>query len=123
MSHERPVVYVVDDDISVLEALKNLIRSVGLRVETFGSAQEFFSSQRSGAPGCLVLDVRLPGLSGLDLQRKLAEAHIELPIVFITGHGDIRMSVQPMKAGAREFLVKPFRRPALVDAAETTICP
>ncbi len=121
MSQERPVVYVVDDDISVQEALKNLMRSVGLMVETFGSAQEFFSSQRSGAPGCLVLDVRLPGLSGLDLQRKLAEAHIEIPIVFITGHADIRMSVQAMKAGAVEFLVKPFRDQDLLDAIQGSI--
>src|SRR5258708_20390113 len=93
-----------------------MLRSVGLRVETFGSAQEFFSSQRSGAPGCLVLDVRLPGLSGLDLQRRMAEANLEIPIVFITAHGDIPMTVRAMKAGAVEFLTKPFRDQELLDA-------
>ena len=121
MSQERPVIYVVDDDTSVQEALKNLLRSVGLRVETFGSAQEFFSSQRSAAPGCLVLDVRLPGLSGLDVQRKLAEANLEIPIIFISGHADVRMSVQAMKAGAVEFLTKPFRDQELLDAVQQAI--
>ena len=121
MSQEHPTVFIVDDDISVREALKNLLRSVGLRVETFGTAQEFLSSQRSDAPGCLVLDVRLPGLSGLDLQRKLVEANIEIPIIFITAHGDIQMSVRAMKAGAVEFLTKPFRDQDLLDAVQQAI--
>lgn len=121
MSQENPAVFIVDDDVSVREALKNLFRSVGLRVETFGTAQEFLSSQRSDAPGCLVLDVRLPGLSGLDLQRKLAEANIEIPIIFITAHGDIQMSVRAMKAGAVEFLTKPFRDQDLLDAVQQAI--
>src|ERR1039457_3694514 len=103
------------------DALKNLLRSVGLNVETFGVAQEFLSSQRSKAPGCLVLDVRLPGLSGLDLQRQLAEANVQIPIVFITGHGDIQMSVRAMKAGAVEFLTKPFRDQDLLDAVQQAI--
>lgn len=121
MSQEHPAVFIVDDDISVREALKNLFRSVGLRVEMFGTAQEFLSSRRSDAPGCLVLDVRLPGLSGLDLQRKLAEANIEIPIIFITAHGDIEMSVRAMKAGAVEFLTKPFRDQDLLDAVQQAI--
>ncbi|SPF56192.1 Nodulation protein W [Candidatus Sulfopaludibacter sp. SbA4] len=121
MSQEPPAVFIVDDDISVREALKNLLRSVGLRVETFGTAQEFLSSRRSDAPGCLILDVRLPGLSGLDLQRKLAEADIEIPIIFITAHGDIQMSVRAMKAGAVEFLTKPFRDQDLLDAVQQAI--
>jgi FixJ family two-component response regulator len=121
MSQEHPVVFIVDDDVSVREALKNLLRSVGLRVETFGTAQEFLSSQRSDAPGCLVLDVRLPGLSGPDLQLKLADANIEIPIIFITAHGDIQMSVRAMKAGAVEFLTKPFRDQDLLDAVQQAI--
>jgi FixJ family two-component response regulator len=110
------IVYVVDDDSSVREAIKSLIRSVGLRVETFGTAQEFLKSARPDAPGCVVLDVRLPGLSGLDLQRELAANGINLPVIFITGHGDIPMSVRAMKAGALEFLTKPFRDQDLLDA-------
>jgi FixJ family two-component response regulator len=110
------IVYVVDDDFSVREAIKSLIRSVGLRVETFGTAQEFLKSARPDAPGCVVLDVRLPGLSGLDLQRELAANGINLPVIFITGHGDIPMSVRAMKAGALEFLTKPFRDQDLLDA-------
>ena len=120
-SEERPTVFVVDDDASMREALKNLLRSVGLAVETFGSAQEFLSSDRSKAPGCLVLDVRLPGLSGLDLQRQLADANLQIPIVFITGHGDIQMSVRAMKAGAVEFLTKPFRDQDLLDAVQQAV--
>jgi CheY-like chemotaxis protein len=103
------VVFVVDDDSSVREAIKSLIKSVGLRVETFETAQQFLQSKRLGVPGCVVLDVRLPGLSGLDLQRELAAHDITLPIIFITGYGDIPMSVSAMKAGALEFLTKPFR--------------
>lgn len=99
----------------------NLLRSVGLQVEAFGAAQEFLSSQRPDAPGCLVLDVRLPGLSGLDLQKQLVAAEIQMPIIFITGHGDIQMSVEAMKAGAVEFLTKPFREQALLDAVQQAI--
>ena len=121
MNEERATVFVVDDDASMREALKNLLRSVGLAVETFGSAQEFLCSDRSKAPGCLVLDVRLPGLSGLDLQRQLADANLQIPIVFITGHGDIQMSVRAMKAGAAEFLTKPFRDQDLLDAVQQAV--
>jgi len=102
MREPEPVVFVVDDDPSIRDALTNLLRSVGLGVATFGSAREFLTDQRPDAPGCLVLDVRLPGLSGLDLQRELAAAQIDLPIIFITGHGDIPMTVRAMKAGAVE---------------------
>ena len=116
MKQPDSIVYVVDDDSSVREAIKSLIRSVGLRVETFGTAQEFLKSARPDAPGCVVLDVRLPGLSGLDLQRELAANGINLPVIFITGHGDIPMSVRAMKAGALEFLTKPFRDQDLLDA-------
>jgi FixJ family two-component response regulator len=115
------IVYVVDDDSSVREAIKSLIRSVGLRVETFGTAQEFLKSARPDAPGCVVLDVRLPGLSGLDLQRELAANGINLPVIFITGHGDIPMSVRAMKAGALEFLTKPFRDQDLLDAIQQAL--
>jgi FixJ family two-component response regulator len=115
------VVFVVDDDSSVREAIKSLIRSVGLRVETFGTAQEFLHSTRPDAPGCVVLDVRLPGLSGLDLQRELAAHGINLPVIFITGHGDIPMSVRAMKAGALEFLTKPFRDQDLLDAIQQAL--
>jgi FixJ family two-component response regulator len=118
---ERPTVFVVDDDASMREALKNLFRSVGLNVETFGVAHEFLSRERSKGPGCLVLDVRLPGLSGLDVQRQLADANIQIPIVFITGHGDIQMSVRAMKAGAVEFLTKPFRDQDLLDAVQQAV--
>jgi FixJ family two-component response regulator len=111
-----PIVFVVDDDESVREALGNLIRSVGLRVETFASAQEFVGHPRPDAAACLVLDVRLPGLSGLDLQRELVNAGARIPIIFITGHGDIPMTVRAMKAGAAEFLPKPFRDQDLLDA-------
>ena len=121
MSDPKPVVFVVDDDSSIREALTSLINSVGLGVETFASAREFLSGQRPDAPGCLVLDVRLPGLSGLDLQRELATAQIDLPIIFITGHGDIPMTVRAMKAGAVEFLTKPFRDQDLLDAIQQAI--
>ena len=121
MREEDPTVFVVDDDVSIREALKNLLRSVGRSVETFSSAQEFLSSQLRDGPGCLVLDVRLPGLSGLDLQRQLAEANTQTQIIFITGHGDIQMSVRAMKAGAVEFLTKPFRDQDLLDAVQQAI--
>ena len=118
---ENPVVYVVDDDEGIRKSLESLLRSVGLSVQTFASAQEFLGAQRKAAPGCLVLDVRLPGLSGLDLQSELARAEIQTPIVFITGHGDIPMSVRAMKAGAVEFLTKPFRDQDLLDAIRQAI--
>lgn len=110
------IVYVIDDDPSVREAINSLIRSVGLQSKVFASAHEFMSCERPDTPACLVLDVRMPGLSGLDLQSELAEAGIRIPIVFITGHGDIPMSVRAMKAGAVEFLTKPFRDQDLLDA-------
>jgi FixJ family two-component response regulator len=116
MPEAEAVVFVVDDDPEVRRSTARLLQSADLRVETFGSAQEFLSSQRRDAPACLVLDVRLPGLSGLDLQRALQKADLHIPIVFITGHGDIPMSVQAMKAGAVEFLTKPFRDQDLLDA-------
>ena len=115
------MVFVIDDDESIREALKSLIRSVGLSVETFASAQEFLQSNRPDVPACLILDVRMPGLSGLDLQRELTEAHIHIPIIFITGHGDIPMSVRAMKAGAVEFLTKPFRDQDLLDAIQQAL--
>lgn len=121
MTESDAIVFVVDDNSSVREALTSLIRSVGLRVETFGSAREFLASNCPDSPACLVLDVRMPGLSGLDLQRELAEADIHIPIVFITGHGDIPMSVRAMKAGAIEFLTKPFRDQDLLDAISQAV--
>ncbi len=121
MSDPSPVVCVVDDDPSIRDALTSLIRSVGLRGETFGSAREFLNRPRLDAPGCLVLDVRLPGLSGLDLQHELAATHSNMPIIFITGHGDIPMTVRAMKAGAVEFLTKPFRHQDLLDAIQQAI--
>jgi FixJ family two-component response regulator len=116
VSDADSVVFVVDDDTSIREALTSLLRSVGLTVEAFGSAREFRSRRPRDAPSCLVLDVRLPGASGLDLQRELVDAGEHIPIIFITGHGDIRMSVRAMKAGAVEFLAKPFRDQDLLDA-------
>jgi len=121
MTEELPIVFVVDDDPSVCRAIKRLVESVGLRVELFGSAQEFLPSQRPQAPSCLVLDIRLPGLSGLDFQRQLAEANIHIPIIFITAHGDIPMTVRAMKAGAVEFLTKPFRDQDLLDAIQQAL--
>ena len=122
MNNDAPeMVFVIDDDESIREALKSLIRSVGLSVETFASAHEFLQSHRPDVPACLILDVRMPGLSGLDLQRELAEANINIPIIFITGHGDIPMSVRAMKAGAVEFLTKPFRDQDLLDAIQQAL--
>jgi FixJ family two-component response regulator len=118
MSETGGLVFIVDDDASLRESLKNLMRSVGLRVEPFASAQEFLRSKRPDVPGCLVLDVRLQGLSGLDLQKRMADSDIEMPIIFISGHGDIPMTVQAMKAGAVEFLTKPFRDQDLLDAVQ-----
>jgi FixJ family two-component response regulator len=116
-----PIVFVVDDDTAVRDGIRKLISSVGLRVETFGSAREFLNSKRPEAPGCLVLDVRLPDLSGLEFQRELAQAGIHIPIIFITGHADIPMTVRAMKAGAVEFLTKPFRGQELLDAIQDAI--
>jgi FixJ family two-component response regulator len=121
MSEEQPVVFVIDDDPSVRDALAGLLRSVRLEVLSFGSTQEFLQSKRRDAPGCLVLDVRLPGRSGLDFQRELTESGIQIPIVFITGHGDIPMSVRAIKAGAIEFLTKPFHDQELLDAIQLGI--
>jgi FixJ family two-component response regulator len=115
------VVFVVDDDTSMRDSLRRLITSVGFKVEVFASARAFLDGRRPDAPGCLVLDVRLPGLSGLDLQRELVETDAELPIIFLTGHGDIPMSVRAMKAGAVEFLTKPFREQELLDAIRSGI--
>ena len=121
MSDPTPMVLVVDDDESVCRALRDLFESIGLRVTTFESAREFLRTRRPDAPCCLVLDVRLPGQSGLDFQSELNERNIALPIVFLTGHGDIPMSVRAMKAGAVEFLTKPFREQDLLDAVQTAI--
>lgn len=121
MSSEEPIVFVVDDDQGVREATRSLLASVGLRVETFKTAHEFLNIRRPDGPGCLVLDVRLPGLSGLDLQQELARKGLAIPIVFVTAHGDVPMSVQAMKAGAVEFLTKPFREQQLLDAVQQAI--
>jgi FixJ family two-component response regulator len=121
MSAEIPIVFVVDDDRSVRDSLRRLITSVGMTVEVFPTAQAFLSTPRVEASGCLILDVRLPGLSGLDLQQELANTNATLPIIFLTGHGDIPTSVRAMKAGAIEFLTKPFREQDLLDAIRHAI--
>ena len=121
MKEPDPIVFVIDDDRMIREGLQSLIRSVGLRVETFASAQDFLIAKRHDAPACLVLDVRMPGLSGLDLQLKLSDANVQIPIIFITGHGDIPMSVRAMKEGAHEFLTKPVRGQDLLDAVQKAI--
>lgn len=118
MKETAPVVFVVDDDPVVCASMKRLIRTLGLEVQTFSSAQDFLRSKRPDAPGCLVLDVRLPDLSGLDLQQELAKANVDLPIIFVTGHADVPMSVRAMKAGAVEFLTKPFREQDLLEAIQ-----
>jgi len=115
------VVFVIDDDAAVRASLKNLLKSVGLYVELFGSADEFLKSQRPDAPSCLVLDVRLPGISGLEFQTELAKGGTEMPIIFLTGHGDIPMGVQAMKAGAVEFLTKPCREQDLLDSVRLAL--
>ena len=120
-STDQPIVFVVDDDASMRQALARLLQSVQLRVEVFASPQEFLQSERPNVPSCLVLDVRLPGLSGLDFQAELAKADVRIPIVFITGHGDIPMSVRAMKAGAVDFLAKPLRDQDLLDAVTAAI--
>jgi FixJ family two-component response regulator len=116
-----PVVFVVDDDESLRESLGSLFRSVGLRVELFGTAPEFLRTTLPDVPSCLVLDVRLPGLSGLDFQSELVRANVRIPIIFMTGHGDIPMSVKAMKAGAVEFLTKPFRDQDMLDAVQLAL--
>jgi len=121
MSAGRSVVFIVDDDASMRGALENLIGSVGLEVRAFSSPQEFLADQRPDAPGCLVLDVRLPGKSGLAFQEDLVKAGIALPVIFITGHGDIPMSVRAMKAGAVEFLTKPFHDQEILDAIHAAL--
>jgi FixJ family two-component response regulator len=118
---EEAIVLIVDDDASVREALSNLFRSVGLQVKTFGSAHEFLQSKLPNAPACLILDIRLPRLSGLDFQADLAKADIRIPIIFMTGHGDIPMTVRAMKAGAVDFLTKPFRDQDMLDAVTAAI--
>ena len=115
------VVFVIDDDASMRNAVSRLLNAVGLTVQTFASAREFLAGRLPDVPGCAVLDVRLPGLSGLDLQREMVERGIHIPVIFITGHGDIPMSVQAMKAGAVEFLTKPFRDQDLLDAVRSGI--
>ena len=116
MSHATPIVFVVDDDVSVRESLELLLRSAGWQPETFASAQEFLSRPRVLAPSCLVLDVTLPDLNGLDLQKRIAADRIDMPIIFITGYGDVPMTVRAMKAGAVEFLTKPFGDDVLLGA-------
>jgi FixJ family two-component response regulator len=116
MSQLTGVVFVIDDDISIQYALRSLIRSIGLQVELFGSARDFLHRKAPEMPACMILDIRLPGISGLDLQRHLAEARNRIPIIFVTGQGDIAMSVRAMKAGAVDFLTKPFRDQELLDA-------
>jgi FixJ family two-component response regulator len=117
----QPIVFIVEDDPSMRDALTNLFRSVGLRVQAFGSAPEFVQSKIPDVASCLVLDVRLPGPSGLDFQNELAKANIRIPIIFVTGHGDIPMTVRAMKAGAVDFLSKPFRHQDMLDAVATAI--
>jgi FixJ family two-component response regulator len=118
---DQPVVFVIDDDLSVREALEDLLRSVGLAVQSFVSTQSFLESKRPDAPGCIVLDVRLPGPSGLEFQRTLANSKVHLPIIFITGHGDISMSVRAIKSGAIDFLTKPVHEQQLLDAIQSGI--
>jgi len=121
MAEPEPVVFIVDDDMSVREAVQGLVRSAGLRVETFASAQDFLSAHAPAGPSCLVLDVCLPDLSGLDLQRRMTEAGFQIPIIFITAHGDVPTSVGAMKAGAVEFLIKPFEAKYLLEAVQAAI--
>src|ERR1700674_5456720 len=121
MREEQPIVFVIDDDVSVRDGVTDLLRSVGLGGESFGSTQEFLQSKRPDAPGCIVLDVRLPGPSGLEFQRTLINSNINLPIIFISAHGDIPMSVRAMKSGAIEFLTKPLHEQHLLDAIQAGI--
>jgi FixJ family two-component response regulator len=121
MREEESIVYIIDDDPLYRSSTERLVRSVGLRALGFKSAKDFLDSERSNVPSCLLLDVRMPGISGLDLQQELAEAGVEIPIIFVTGYGDIPMSVQAIKAGAVEFLTKPFRDQVLLDAIADAI--
>ncbi len=121
MSEQPALVFVVDDDASMRTALRRLMRSVGFDVEVFASAQEFLAAERPDRPGCLVLDVRMPRMSGLELQRALDESGVDLPVIFVTGHGDVPMSVRAMKAGAVDFLLKPFNDQDLIDAVQRAI--
>src|SRR5215831_2487855 len=120
-AEDSPRVFIIDDDPGVRAAIQGLLKSVGLRSEAYAAAHEFLQRKRSDGPSCLVLDVRLPGVSGLDFQRKLAEAGIQIPIIFITGYGDISMTVRAMKSGAVEFLTKPFRDQDLLDAIQQAL--
>jgi len=121
ITEDAPVVFIVDDDANVRRSIQDLLASVSLQSEAFATPREFLDSKRANSPGCLVLDVRLPGMNGLDFQRALAEAGVCLPIIFITGHGDVPMSVQAMKSGAVEFLMKPFRSQELLDAIQQAL--
>jgi FixJ family two-component response regulator len=121
MKEPDPIVFVIDDDALIRDGIRSLVKSVGLRVETFASAQDFMLAKRPDVPACLILDVRMPGLNGLDLQRNLSAANIYIPIIFITGHGDIPMSVRAMKEGAQEFLTKPVRGQDLLDAVQKAV--
>jgi FixJ family two-component response regulator len=118
---DTPVVFIVDDDAGVRRSVQDLLSSVALRSEAYASPQEFLESDRAACPGCLVLDVRLPGTSGLDFQRELAQAGVTLPIIFITGHGDVPLTVRAMKSGAIEFLTKPFKPQELLDAVQQAL--
>jgi FixJ family two-component response regulator len=118
VTEDAPVVFIVDDDASVRRSIQDLLSSVALQSKGFATPQEFLDSKRIDCPGCMILDVRLPGMSGLDFQRELAKAGVALPIIFITGHGDVPMTVQAMKSGAVEFLMKPFRPQELLDAVQ-----
>ena len=120
-TEDAPVVFIIDDDANVRRSIQDLLSSVALRSEAFATPQEFLNSQRANCAGCLVLDVRLPGMSGLDCQRRLAEAGATIPIIFITGHGDVPMTVRAMKSGAVEFLTKPFRPQELLDAVQQAL--
>jgi FixJ family two-component response regulator len=121
MTDPDPIVFIVDDDLSVRRSTERLVQAAGLKVQTFTSAKEFLKNARFEGPACLVLDVRMPGLSGMDLQQELTQSGIQIPIIFITGHGDIPMSVRAMKAGAAEFLTKPFRSRGLLDAIRAAL--
>lgn len=121
MKEAEPIVYIIDDDPLIRGGIQSLVKSIGLRAVTFGSASEFLAAKRPDVASCLVLDVRMPGQSGLDLHRQLVEANVHTPVIFITGHGDIPMSVQAMKQGASEFLTKPVRGQDLLDAVQTAI--
>ena len=120
-AQDLPTVFIVDDDADVRESLQELLESVGLHSQSFGTAQEFLSNGHGDSPSCLILDVRLPGISGLDLQRELKKAKVTIPIIFLTAHADVPMSVKAMKSGAVEFLTKPFRQQVLLDAVQRSL--